>query len=61
MSAGTESRPIVDRCRVGDIICHRPDVAPTVKQAWATDSAGSALTADPPMSVLYPLVGAKRS
>jgi hypothetical protein len=61
MSAGTESRPVVDRWRVGDIICHRSDVALAVKQACATDSAGGALTADPAMSVLYPLVGAARS
>jgi hypothetical protein len=62
MSAGTGSRPVVDRWQVGDIIiCHGSDVALAVKQAWATDSAGGALTADPAMSVLYRLVGAERS
>jgi hypothetical protein len=61
MSAGTESRPVVDRWRVGDISCNRPDVALAVKQAWATDPAGGALTADRAMSVLHPLVGAERS
>jgi uncharacterized protein (TIGR02246 family) len=44
------------RYRLDDVVFLRPDVALAFKQAWATGTDGTALTADPAMVALYVLV-----